>query len=239
MAQLRPAHPGQFQQVVDEQAHGLRGPADPLEIVPPRLVQRPQVILQQGLAEAVDAPEGRPQVVRDGIAEGLQLLVGGLQLGCAFPDALLQFCVEPADFFLRPRPLVRLEAEGDVGGQGPDQLLLFRQPVPLLPGVLEAQDGLEFPPAPDRGVQDGPDAVGFVIRGGDFPGSRIRPDVRGRDELARLVTGCVAGKPGRIQAFPVAQGACAPVEEADTAELGVILVVDPDTGPFRAEDLGG
>jgi len=40
------------------------------------------VVLQHDAPEAVDAPQGGAQVMRDGVAEGFQFLVGGGELGC-------------------------------------------------------------------------------------------------------------------------------------------------------------
>src|ERR1035437_10350500 len=58
-------------------------------------------VFSQQFHEAQDMAQRRAQIVRDGITERLQLLVGGLQLRRAFDDALLQFRIEPADFILR------------------------------------------------------------------------------------------------------------------------------------------
>ena len=66
----------------------------------PVVVELVAVVLEQRLAEAVDAAQRRAQVVGDRIAERLELLVGGLQLGRALDDPLLELGVEPPD--LRP-----------------------------------------------------------------------------------------------------------------------------------------
>ena len=58
------------------------------------------VVLEQRLAEAVDAAQRRAQVVRDRVAERLQLLVGRFELGGALAHALLELRVEPPDFLL-------------------------------------------------------------------------------------------------------------------------------------------
>src|SRR3990172_1201563 len=51
-------------------------------------------VLYEGLAEAVDTPQGRPQVMRDRIAEGLEALHGSLELGCPFPYLVLELDIE-------------------------------------------------------------------------------------------------------------------------------------------------
>jgi hypothetical protein len=56
------------------------------------------VLLQCHQAEAVDAAQGRAQVVRDRIGEGLQLAVGGGEIGGPFLDAPVEFAVELFDF---------------------------------------------------------------------------------------------------------------------------------------------
>ena len=60
------------------------------------------MVLQQQAAVAVDAAQGRLEVMGDGIGEGLQLLVDGGQLGGPGRDALLQFGVEAQDLVLDP-----------------------------------------------------------------------------------------------------------------------------------------
>src|SRR5581483_12464833 len=70
-----------------------------------------EVVLEQGLAEAVDGPQRRPQVVGDGVAEGLKLPVHGDELGVAAGEVLVQ----QADAVLRPLPL------GDVADDAGDE----------------------------------------------------------------------------------------------------------------------
>ena len=62
--------------------------------------------------EAADVAERRAQVVRHGVGEGLELLVGRVELGGASPDALLELGVEATDLLLRPH------ARGDVADRG-------------------------------------------------------------------------------------------------------------------------
>ena len=59
-------------------------------------------MIGQELRESIDVAERRAQVVRDGIGERLQLLVGGLQLRRAVSNALFQLFVQAPEFFLDP-----------------------------------------------------------------------------------------------------------------------------------------
>ena len=102
--QLAPAQVGELQQVLDEPAHVLGAEPDPAQAAPALRVQAVAVVLQQDVAEAVDGPERPPQVVGDGIGEGLQLLVGRGQPGGAFRHPLLELVVHPADALLGPVP---------------------------------------------------------------------------------------------------------------------------------------
>ena len=52
------------------------------------------------MAEAVYAAQRGAQIVRDGVAEGLEFLVGSLELCGALPDAAFQLLIELAGFFL-------------------------------------------------------------------------------------------------------------------------------------------
>lgn len=78
-------------------AHALRG-ARPIEVAASGVVQAFAVFLQRHLAEAVDAAQGRAQVVRDRIGEGFQFAVGGGEIGGPFLDAAVEFAVELFDF---------------------------------------------------------------------------------------------------------------------------------------------
>jgi hypothetical protein len=64
------------------------------------LVQLAFVVFKQYLTEALDGPLWSAQVVRNRVAEDLQLAVEGLELGRAPPDASLQLFIEPAELFL-------------------------------------------------------------------------------------------------------------------------------------------
>jgi len=65
------------------------------------IVEAVAVVVEQDLAEAVEGAQRRAQVVRDRVGERLQLFVGGVELGGACPDALLQLQVEQRESALR------------------------------------------------------------------------------------------------------------------------------------------
>ena len=48
------------------------------------------VILQKHQAPAVDASQGRAQVMRDGVAESFQFFIRGFELGGLLPQILVQ-----------------------------------------------------------------------------------------------------------------------------------------------------
>ena len=66
----------------------------------PFSIQAIGIIFQENPGEAVNGPEGPPQVMGDGIGKTFQLLVGRLQLGRAPLHPLFQFFIELVDFFL-------------------------------------------------------------------------------------------------------------------------------------------
>jgi hypothetical protein len=67
--------PREREQIVNQLAHAARGVANPIEVAARLFVERRPGILDDRLAEAVDAAQRRAQVVRDRIAERLQLAV--------------------------------------------------------------------------------------------------------------------------------------------------------------------
>src|SRR5439155_1430885 len=75
-----------FRSVVNEVRHALGRGADATQVAPTFLVEPGGVVFLERLAEAVDAAERGPQVVRHRIGEGLELLVGRLELGGARLD---------------------------------------------------------------------------------------------------------------------------------------------------------
>jgi len=66
----------------------------------PQRVEPLAVLLGKQVGEAVDAAQGRAQVVRDGVGEGLQFAVGNGEFGGALADAVLQLGVEFAHLVL-------------------------------------------------------------------------------------------------------------------------------------------
>ena len=78
--QFRAADLGELEEIVDELAHALCRSAYSSKIVRGRVVQPAFIVLEQGLAEAVDASERSPEIVRYRIAERLELLVLPLEL---------------------------------------------------------------------------------------------------------------------------------------------------------------
>ena len=79
------------QQVVNQFPHPFRGLGNVRQMVEVFFGKRGAGVLLQHLHEAQDMAQRRAQIMRDGITERFQFLVGGLQLRRAFGDALLQF----------------------------------------------------------------------------------------------------------------------------------------------------
>ena len=90
------AEPREREQIVNQPAHLLAAVADALQITPAFLGQLRAIILEHDAGKPVHGPQRRAQIVRDRIAERLQLLVRRLQLRRALADALLQCCVQVA-----------------------------------------------------------------------------------------------------------------------------------------------
>ena len=63
------------------------------ELSSPLGIERLSTILEQRMAEAVNAAERRAEVVRDGIGNGFELFVGSFQLEGAFVDAAVEVVV--------------------------------------------------------------------------------------------------------------------------------------------------
>ena len=89
----------EFQHVVNQLRHLLTRAAQLMEMVLARLIKFVLVIFQQYLAEAVDMPQGCPQVVRNRVREGLKFFVGGQKLGGAFDDTLLEGFIQAQNRF--------------------------------------------------------------------------------------------------------------------------------------------
>ena len=96
LPQLGPGDLGEVEHVVDQLGHLPAGLPDPLEELPPGVVEPLGLTVQHRLGVAVDPPEGGPEVVGDGVAEALQLPILVLQiahqlrlLGGQLPGGLL------------------------------------------------------------------------------------------------------------------------------------------------------
>ena len=94
-------HVGQFEQVVDQLPHPLCSESHAIDVHLSFFVQQIAAILLQRLAEAVDVPQGSPQIVGDRVAEGFKLLVDDLKL----VGPVLQVVVKKPDFFFGPPAL--------------------------------------------------------------------------------------------------------------------------------------
>ena len=75
---------GKVQEVVDQRAHVLGGPADTAQIIAACFIQLVGIIFIQNLAKPIHAPERRAKVMGHGVAECFQLAIGRLgdSLGC-------------------------------------------------------------------------------------------------------------------------------------------------------------
>ncbi len=92
-------------------SHGGDGGVDAPEAVTLLLAQVAAGLLAQEVGEAAHVPERRSQVVRDRVAERLELLVGGLQLGGPLLHPAVERDVELSQLGLCEHPV------GDVGGE--------------------------------------------------------------------------------------------------------------------------
>ncbi|MDP2307542.1 MAG: hypothetical protein Q8P18_16060 [Pseudomonadota bacterium] len=130
---LAAGEPAVGEQVLDEPVHPVAGRRDAPEQLPTPQIELVLVVGEQDLAEAVHRPQGRAQIVGDGVGEGLELAEHLVQLACPLLDTKLQGGIE----FLDPR-LRSLELERQLlRAFGP------RQGIPLLrlrPG--EGVDGV-------------------------------------------------------------------------------------------------
>src|ERR1051326_543504 len=115
--ELLPADAGKGKEVIDELSHPLRVCAGDTQVPFALLGQPGRVILLQHSGEPVDRPDGRAQIVGDGIAERLQLLVSFLKPEGARPDPLFKFGIQLLRFEMQ---LFKLKfhflALGDVAG---------------------------------------------------------------------------------------------------------------------------
>src|SRR5580658_10459869 len=87
--QLRQSKAREGEQIVDEMRHTLRGRAHSSEMAFPQRVELVGVVFEEGLAEAVDAPQRRAQIVGDRVTKGFELAVDGVGRDVRAPEALL------------------------------------------------------------------------------------------------------------------------------------------------------
>lgn len=81
------------------------------------------MLVQEDVGIAVDGPQGRAEVVRDGIGERLEFAVGRGEVGGPLLDALLEFGIEPAVLVLglfEPGDVVADAEDAAVGAVGVD-----------------------------------------------------------------------------------------------------------------------
>ena len=123
--QLAPAHPGQAQQVVDELRHAQRARPHPLEVVAAAVVEAGSIVGEHRLAEAVDGPQGGPEVVRYRVREGFQLLVRRRQVAGAGVHATLEVGAGFLEIGVLPLDLVQHLVEGP--DQEADLVAAFRR----------------------------------------------------------------------------------------------------------------
>ena len=104
----------QVEQVVDDVAHAQAGAADALQVLQRLAVFATGAALRHQAGEAVDAAQRPAQVVRDGIAERLQVLDHRRELGRAPGDALFQDLVQTLALLLGAALLGDVLLDGDV-----------------------------------------------------------------------------------------------------------------------------
>src|SRR5450759_5212945 len=135
-------------------SHDLRAPLRAIDGFSQMVVEALGGILDDHLAEPVDGAQRSPQVVGDGVDEGLELLVGRLQLRGAPDHALFEAIVEAADLF-RDRDL-----RVDVGERHPAEQRIaaggaLRPPLEVRPEVA----GSRFVVRPGSGARFAADAL--------------------------------------------------------------------------------
>ena len=143
-----PAHPGKGQEIIDELAHLAGRVGNGLEVAPGLGVQVGAEVFAEEIDEAVGVAERRPEVMGDGVAEGLQFVVRGLEL----LSVVLYLAGQVLDLFLGQALL------GDIARRGIDELLF--------------QDGRGAPEQPAVGAVAG--AVSILERDGVFPAIQLR-----------------------------------------------------------------
>ncbi len=165
-AQLALGDAGEEQQALDELRHVLRRLAHAAQVIAPLVVELVRVVLEEGLAEAVDAPQRGAQIVGDRVAERLQLAAGRL-------GGLLG---------LRQRPLGAL-ALGDVADGAGDEEAVHR----LQGAQADLHGELGAVPAQAEELQAGAHEAHLGV--GEVAGAVTRvpaAEARGDEHLHRL-----------------------------------------------------
>ena len=105
---MGPADTRQVKEVINQHSHVLGFRANTVKVLAPLLIKTLAAIFQQCEAPSIDAAKGGTQIVRNGMGEGLQFMVGRFQFRRPRTHPLLQFSIEPVEF------LFRLFALGDI-----------------------------------------------------------------------------------------------------------------------------
>lgn len=95
-----PADSRQIQQLIHQQAHAVDALFDALQVSSCFGVHSGGEVFNQDSGKTADVAERRAQIMRNGIGEGLQFVIGCRQLRCAFFHPLFKFLVELADLAL-------------------------------------------------------------------------------------------------------------------------------------------
>ena len=114
LADLISSHPRELEQVVDQGSHGARCGSHFVEVAAALLVQSLLARLNQKRQEPVHMTKRGAKIVRNGIAEGLQLPVAnlqGLEGSRALHHPSHKFLVELADFVFSALALLILFLE--------------------------------------------------------------------------------------------------------------------------------
>ncbi len=169
-----PGDAGQVQQIIENTSHVLAGGLDPLSVAAAILTEGIAVILDQGGAESGQRAQWRPQVVRQGIGEGSQVLVDPAEIVACLP--LLGDITHGGRY---QEALAGVEGgQGDLGGEG--------GAVAAAAGQVQARAHL---PGPGAGRVPGAQAgVGGLARVGDQDLDRLPGQLLARvpEHLLRL-----------------------------------------------------
>src|SRR5580704_1926546 len=99
---------------VKDGGHALACAPHALQVVLGPLIELVAVLLEHALAQSVERQQRRPQVVRDRIAEGLELAVDRGQRGGSLLDERLEAGPISSQLLLRP---IQLDEHRDLGAE--------------------------------------------------------------------------------------------------------------------------